>query len=213
MNSENKSHTTDALNAKIELIDELIKSKSSQLEVMVDSLKRIEGFSMGSKETANKVEEFIKKQKRDLKDLAEQGKLSEEVRSFTDSVIHAALVNAKKTAEENEKLYFIKQGEMLCLKQEVEKLIVLKKNHEIALENAQKQAEQTAEVVPTADEVKEESAPKEQSPQKTRKDKNPNTRVGRTALRLAEARKKSIEASKILLENVSKKRGRKPKAK
>jgi len=215
MSQETHLYSKDELDARIKFLDELIKAKSSQLETMNENLKKFEGFSIGSKDVSSKVEEFIKKQKNEMKELSAQGNLSEEVRNFTDSVIHTAQVFAKSVADENEKIYFVKQGEAVFLNQEIERLNALKINHEIALDKIKMQEEVQANNSETLkeesiQEEKQEPIVKEQK-KRVRKDKNPHTKFGRTSMRLIEARKKALESSQEPQENVSKKRGRKPK--
>ncbi len=215
MSQETHLYSNDELETRIKFLDELIRAKSSQLEMMNENLKKFEGFSIGSKEVSSKVEEFIKKQKNEMKELSAQGKLSEEVRNFTDSVIHTAQVFAKSIADENEKIYFVKQGEAVFLSQEIERLNALKINHEVALEKTKKQEETQVnkpEILKeeSIQEEKQEPIVKEQK-KRVRKDKNPHTKLGRTSLRLIEARKKALESSQEPSENASKKRGRKPK--
>jgi len=203
MNQENQLYTKDELNTRIKFLNELIDGKTSQLEMMNDALKKVEIFSAGSKDIGNKVDEFIRVQKKELNELVIQGKLSEEIKNFTDSVINIIQIFSKKSSEENEKLHFIRQGEFIFLSQEIERLTSLKKNHEVALEKMnQNEVKKTFEDVHT--EIEKDV--KKEKKIRIRPDKDPNTVLGRTSMRLVEARRKSIELSSTSFENVSKKK-------
>ena len=195
---------------RVRLLTELIGDKTTSLNSMIENIKKLDGYVLGSKESISKVEEHIKKQKKELVELLTQKKIPQEVASLIDGVLRSTSAFAKNVAMDAERLFYSKQGEMIFLKQDIEKLSSIKANHESELENVQKQQEEkaeTKEVTPVkADE------PVQEKKQPVRPDKNPNTKIGRAAMDIMERKKKAAGSSQTTQENSTKKRGRKPKA-
>ena len=195
---------------RVRLLTELIGDKTTSLNSMIENIKKLDGYVLGSKESISKVEEHIKKQKKELVELLTQKKIPQEVASLIDGVLRSTSAFAKNVAMDAERLFYSKQGEMIFLKQDIEKLSSIKANHESELENVQKQQEEkaeTKEVTPVkADE------PVQEKKQPVRPDKNPNTKIGRAAMDIMERKKKTAGSSQATQENSTKKRGRKPKA-
>ena len=195
---------------RVRLLTELIGDKTTSLNSMIENIKKLDGYVLGSKESISKVEEHIKKQKKELVELLTQKKIPQEVASLIDGVLRSTSAFAKNVAMDAERLFYSKQGEMIFLKQDIEKLSSIKANHESELENVQKQQEEkaeTKEVTPVkADE------PVQEKKQPVRPDKNPNTKIGRAAMDIMERKKKAAGSSQATQENSTKKRGRKPKA-
>jgi hypothetical protein len=196
--SEQQAFDPKTLTTRIEILSEIVETKTSQLNNLIEGLKRLDGYVLGSKESVEKIEKHIKQQKNELKELASQGKVSKEIFSFLDSVFNSMISFVKSVSLDAERLFFSKQGETVFLKQDIEKMVVLKKNHEVALKATEK------------NELKKEVEVKEEI-QKVRPDKNPNTKIGRAAIDIAERKKKAKESSILNKENSLKKRGRKPK--
>lgn len=196
--SEQQTFDPKTLATRIEILSEIVETKTSQLNNLIEGLKRLDGYVLGSKESVEKIEKHIKQQKNELKELASQGKVSKEIFSFLDSVFNSMISFVKSVSLDAERLFFSKQGETVFLKQDIEKMVVLKKNHEVALKATEK------------NELKKEVEVKEEI-QKIRPDKNPNTKIGRAAIDIAERKKKAKESSILNKENSLKKRGRKPK--
>lgn len=196
--SDNNKDFTMAVNARVKLFLELINDKNNQLNAMVENIKRLDGYVLGSKESVDKIEKHIKQQKVELNQLVSQNKLPKEVATLIDSALNSTLIFAKNICLDAERLFFSKQGEIVFLKQDIEKLNALKANHEGALSNAKKQ-EQVQE--------KQQPTPIE----KVRPDKNPNTKIGKAAIDIMERKKRVMENVKAVKEDAAKKRGRKPK--
>lgn len=207
MNDNNDQlNFANTLTIREKLIEELIEEKTSFLNASIENLKRVDGYVLGSRESINRVTDHIKKQKKELVDLIAQKNVTQEVVNLIENALQNILATAKNISADAEKLFYSKQGELVCLKQELEKLSLIKANHESAILNIQKQQEQNAkkaEIVVTEKETKEKAI---------RPDKNPNTKIGRAALDIMERKKKAVSSLKTSQENVPKKRGRKSKA-
>ena len=210
MSNKDQKDFINTLVTRARLLTELIGDKTTSLNSMIENIKRLDGYVLGSKESIAKVEEHIKKQKKELVELLTQKKIPQEVASLIDGVLRSTSAFAKNVAMDAERLFYSKQGEMIFLKQDIEKLSSIKANHESELENVQKQQEEkaeTKEVTPVkADE------PVQEKKQPVRPDKNPNTKIGRAAMDIMERKKKAAGSSQTTQENSTKKRGRKPKA-
>jgi len=193
--SEEKSFDLKTLTSRIQILSEIVDTKTSQLNTLIENLKRLDGYVLGSKESIEKIEKHIKQQKNELKELTAQGKISKEISSFLESVFNSISTFSKSIPLDAERLFFSKQGEISFLKQDVEKLISLKNNHESAAKNVETKKEET----------KEEH-------QRVRPDKNPHTKIGQAAIDIAERKRKAKESLETAKENSSKKRGRKPKS-
>lgn len=208
MSDSKQQDLTSTMSARVKLFLELINDKNNQLNLMIENLKRLDGYVLGSKESVDKIEKHIKQQKNEVKDLTKQNKIPHEVATLLDAALNGVLIFAKNISLDAERLFFSKQGEMIFLKQDIEKLINLKNTHESSLN---KNVEEQKKIQDDAS----QKAPAIEEKAKIRPDKNPNTRAGRAAMDIAERRKKSLETMKELKqlkENSGKKRGRKPKA-
>ena len=210
MSNKDQKDFMNMMATRVRLLTELIGDKTTSLNSMIENIKKLDGYVLGSKESISKVEEHIKKQKKELVELLTQKKIPQEVASLIDGVLRSTSAFAKNVAMDAERLFYSKQGEMIFLKQDIEKLSSIKANHESELENVQKQQEEkaeTKEVTPVkADE------PVQEKKQPVRPDKNPNTKIGRAAMDIMERKKKAAGSSQTTQENSTKKRGRKPKA-
>ena len=210
MSNKDQKDFMNMMATRVRLLTELIGDKTTSLNSMIENIKKLDGYVLGSKESISKVEEHIKKQKKELVELLTQKKIPQEVASLIDGVLRSTSAFAKNVSMDAERLFYSKQGEMIFLKQDIEKLSSIKANHESELENVQKQQEEkaeTKEVTPVkADE------PVQEKKQPVRPDKNPNTKIGRAAMDIMERKKKTAGSSQATQENSTKKRGRKPKA-
>lgn len=202
MSEGNQSDFGSMVSARVKLFVELINDKNSQLNTMIENLKRLDGYALGSKESIDKIEKHIKQQKSELASLVEQNKIPKEVATLIESVLNNMMLFAKNVSLDAERLFYSKQGEMVFLKSDIEKLVKLKASHESALSKKQEEKAQQEKTV--VSETKENK-------QKTRPDKNPNTKIGKAAIDIAERKKKILETVKEIKEG-SGKRGRKPKS-
>lgn len=194
------------LEAKVQLLAELADKKSMQINAMIENLKKLDGYALGSKETTDKVEEHVKKQLGEIDVFVAEQKITKEVANLVRVALNSTLAQAKAVSKDAEKLFFSKQGEIVFTRQEIEQHIALKeayKNNIRELQKASTETEVSKEVEPVVESQKQE---------RIRPDKNPNTKVGRTAMRVVETRKKAKESSQMAEEKTSKKKGKKPKA-
>ncbi len=210
MSNKDQKDFINALTTRARLLTELIGDKTTSLNSMIENIKRLDGYVLGSKESIAKVEEHIKKQKKELVELLTQKKIPQEVANLIDGVLRSTSAFAKNVAMDAERLFYSKQGEMIFLKQDIEKLSSVKANHESALANVQKQQEEKEETKQDAPAKTDE--PVQEKKQPVRPDKNPNTKIGRAAMDIMERKKKAASSSQTIQENSTKKRGRKPKA-
>jgi hypothetical protein len=197
---ENKNFLNkDLLAAQVLLLDEMIEEKTSQISIMLENLKRFEGHSSGSKETSEKIGNYIKKQQADLKKMVEAQQLTPEIGKFIEAVLEATRSFVRATCSDVERLYFLKQGEALCTKSELDKLTELKSQSEKKIESLKNESAadiaEDAEQKEESQEVKEEEKSNPVSKTKEKKtrvrpDQDPTTRAGRAAMDIANRRKK-----------------------
>ena len=214
MSQEKENATIKALASRSKLLEELITDKKTQLNSLVESLKRLEGYTVGSKELTEKLGKHVKQQKKELAELVAQEKISKDFSDFVETVLNNVVIFSKNESLESDRLFYSKQGEIVFLRQDLEKLIVSKTNHDSAIKTRLEEAKK--------EEAKKEEAKKEEAKQEVQKpkeqttrirpDKDPTTRAGRAALDIAERRKKALEKQKASEEADKKKRGRKPKS-
>lgn len=194
MNNED-TFNKDQAAAVVSFLDGLIAEKTTQLTMMLENLKRIEAQASGAKEISDKVGIYIKRQQTDALKLAEKQQFSPEISKFFDTALEAIRGFVRATCNDAERLYFLRQGEMLCLKAEVDKLSELKLQHEQKVEDFKKQVkpvnvEGTKETNQLDDAAKKAKKNKEEKAQRVRPDQDPTTRAGRAAMDIAERRKK-----------------------
>jgi hypothetical protein len=197
---DNKNADKDFLVNKIVVLQEMIVEKTSQFNEMVETIKRFEGHSSGSKDLSEKIGNHIKKQQADVAQLATQQKLAPDISKFVEMVLENVRTFVRQACGDVERLYFSKQGELLFLQQEIEKLIISKKKCEQNLKELE--TPQEPQEVNSSSEVAEQSldaaAEKEQQPAKkkrVRPDQDPTTRAGRAAMDIAERKKKAKKAA------------------
>ena len=178
---------------KIKFLEEMISERNSQFNQMLESIKRVEGYSNGAKELSEKIGNYIKKQQAELDNLKSQQKIAPDVSAFVGNILEGIRTFVRATCGDVERVYFSNQGELLFVKDDIEKLNKKKLNHlnEVqAIEAKEKQQEVNAEEnknVPAeeVDDVQQKSKKKK----RVRPDKDPTTRVGRAAMDIAERRK------------------------
>lgn len=209
MSQEKENATIKALASRSKLLEELITDKKTQLNSLVESLKRLEGYTVGSKELTEKLGKHVKQQKKELAELVAQEKISKDFSDFVETVLNNVVIFSKNESLESDRLFYSKQGEIVFLRQDLEKLIVSKTKHDSAIKTRLEEAKQ--EEAKKEEAKQEVQKPKEQTT-RIRPDKDPTTRAGRAALDIAERRKKALEKQKASEEADKKKRGRKPKS-
>ena len=209
MSQEKENATIKALASRSKLLEELITDKKTQLNSLVESLKRLEGYTVGSKELTEKLSKHVKQQKKELAELVAQEKISKDFSDFVETVLNNAVIFSKNESLESDRLFYSKQGEIVFLRQDLEKLIVSKTNHDSAIKTRLEEAKQEEA---KKEEAKQEVQKLKEQTTRIRPDKDPTTRAGRAALDIAERRKKALEKQKASEEADKKKRGRKPKS-
>lgn len=182
---------------KIKFLEEMISERNSQFNQMLESIKRVEGYSNGAKELSEKIGNYIKKQQAELDNLKSQQKIAPDVSAFVGNILEGIRTFVRATCGDVERVYFSNQGELLFVKDDIEKLNKKKLNHlnEVqAIEAEEKQQEVNAEEnknVPAeeVDDVQQKSKKKK----RVRPDKDPTTRAGRAAMDIARRRKSARE--------------------
>lgn len=187
MDNIKKEQSVETTTAKIELLEDLITENSKIIDLMIENIKKLDNYAGGSRESADKVIKFVEAQKSEFLKIIEKESIGD-IKQLTNLVVlllNNVLEQTRKIAKEAENLYFAKQGELLFAKQGLDKLKNLKKNYRDALnENKPKQEDDSSK-------EKEQTQSSQDAPTtRIRPDKNPNTRVGKAALDLAERRKK-----------------------
>lgn len=189
---DNKNADKDFLANKIVVLQEMIVEKTSQFNEMVETIKRFEGHSSGSKDLSEKIGNHIKKQQADVVQLATQQKIAPDISKFIEIVLENVRTFVRQACGDVERFYFSKQGELLFLQQEIEKLMILKNDCEQKLNQqnsiaVQQKIESDSAKVPVAIEIVEKSV----KPKRVRPDQDPTTRVGRAAIDIKERKLKT----------------------
>ncbi len=186
----------DALTNRVSFLQEIISQKVLQFNEMLESLKKFEGYSTGSKEIVEKTSNHIKKQQAELDNLVTGQKISPEISKFISTILESVRSFVRLTCGDAERQYFSKQGELLFLQQEVEKLANTKLEYEQRIKDldtatVKTKLEETApkiESLPAQD--KSQTGVTTAKKKRVRPDQDPTTRAGRAALDIAERRKK-----------------------
>lgn len=189
---DNKNADKDFLANKIVVLQEMIVEKTSQFNEMVETIKRFEGHSSGSKDLSEKIGNHIKKQQTDVVQLATQQKIAPDISKFIEIVLENVRTFVRQACGDVERFYFSKQGELLFLQQEIEKLMILKNDCEQKLNQqnsiaVQQKIESDSAKVSVAIETVEKSV----KPKRVRPDQDPTTRVGRAAIDIKERKLKT----------------------
>lgn len=173
---ENKKNINSAsLDAQITLLDELIQERRSRFTSLNDAMKMVEGYSIGIKEATNKLDEHIKQQKKDLLDVLIKQQINQEAYRFVENILNVTSNVNKGIIDDGGKIVFMRQQEIMSLKQEIEKLFEVKSSKEKELNELKIQ----------------ELLEKKRSERQHRPDQDPTTKVGQTAMELKVKRKKA----------------------
>jgi len=197
---DNKNFDKDFLANKLVVLQEMIVEKTSQFNEMVETIKRFEGHSSGSKDLSEKIGNHIKKQQADVVQLASQQKIAPDISKFVEIVLENIRTFVRQACGDVERLYFSKQGELLFLQQEIEKLVISKKKCEQSVKDLETPPE-PHEVASSKIEENVASVPVEERQQPTKKkrvrpDQDPTTRAGRAAIDIAERKKRNKKEQK-----------------
>ena len=197
----------DVLLKRILFLQEIISEKIIQFNELIESIKRHEGHSIGSKELIEKVSDHIKKQQVVVGDMVSQQQTTLEISNFINIILENVKLFVNAVCGDAEKLYFFKQGELMFLKQEIEKLNKLKLEYEQKVEVLDKERlnkEESCVNDSATDTLKENTKKSKEASiegstpvdgenklkKRIRPDQDPNTRAGRAALDLVARRKK-----------------------
>ena len=194
-------NNTIILETKVELLTNLLKEHLIESQNQENSLKRLDGYSFGSKEISKKFAEFIGKKKLEIATLVKEGKLPQQVGTFIQEILNGNLSFISKEQAEAEKLFFVKQGELLTVKNQAKKInstLEQTKTELQQIKNDELKEKESRQI------VIESALPKTEKP---RPDKDPTTKIGRAAMDLMERKRKTREELQV----PEKKRGRKKK--
>lgn len=112
----------DRLKDKISLIEEFIKEKQKELEQLSKDSLRVDDYSQGIKDAIQKIENHINIQKKEILELRIKQQLNLEAFNFIDGLLESALIVAKKTNLEGEKISLTKRVELANKSAELLKL-------------------------------------------------------------------------------------------
>ena len=186
MNDKKNDLSKETLKIRADLLHELIEEKANSLNSVSENLKKIDSYTLGSKESLEKLRTYVSFQTKEFMKLATKENFDPKVMSVVEIVLNNIQEHSRMVAKESENLYCVKQGEFLTIKQELDKIKALKKNHDSMISS--QDLENAEEKLHALDEVQEE--PKKEEPKRVRPDKNPKTRIGRAAMDLAERKRK-----------------------
>ena len=210
---------SDSLKNKLEIIDSFIKTTADELCLLEENIKKIEGFSFGAKDLADKFKGHVSKTQTEIISLINEQKITQPIANLLNSSLLGSLKFVKDGAIEADRIFYVRQGEILGIKSRIKKLISLDSSIKQELIKAEQEENvlTEAEVLPEeevsknensfTDELKEDvslhdTCEEDQSvivefPEdstenvKVRPDKNSKTKVGRASIDLAERRKKA----------------------
>lgn len=214
MNEETKSQ----LEIEEKLLKRLLSSIENESKELEDIVKRYEGYSYGSSELVKKFDEFKTKKNKEFSDLVQNQKMNAGVANLLAALLNDSsrfLNNEKITAE---KMYCVKQGELLRANSQKSKVEVMIGSIKGELEKMNSQIEQAENVINPSfleqDSILagDDTARIEESKNRIRPDKNPNTKIGRAAMEIERRRQLSKSSAAEESQNNSEKRKpRKPK--
>jgi hypothetical protein len=142
------------LQHKAETVKEIAESTRKEIEELRETLKRLDGFAYGHKEIASKFKDHVKKQQDELVGLANEGKIAPAVVSFVSSYVLASQKFLNEAEKEARKLLHTRQGELIAIVSNEEKLRAL----------AAKIEEEIGGLVKEAEKKEEEAVAKQPSP-------------------------------------------------
>lgn len=176
--------TTDNISIRIEFLNELKSSAAADLRSLEETIKRVEGFSFGCKDVAEKFEKFVAKNQSEYAALATEGKLHQSVVNLMSNNSTAFLSFIKENAIEAEKMLCIRRGELMSLKARIQ-------SFDINLEGMQKKLLEleAAKNAPPAG----FSEALQEHPQRVRPDQDETTRIGKAAADLKRRRASKVE--------------------
>jgi hypothetical protein len=144
-----KKKKIEALSQKVELLAGLVVATIEEYSAFESNIKQLEGFAFGVNETSSKFRGYIDRHKAEVAGLEKQGKISAGVVSLMNSAADNVLKFVKENAKDADKLHYVRQGEILALKNKAKNL---KAQHDAAkVELEQLQAEVETEALALAE--------------------------------------------------------------
>lgn len=230
---------SDSLKHKLEIIRSFVTLTTDDLKVLEENLKKIEGFSLGAKEVAEKFKEYVSNNQIEIKKLLNEQKMTQADANLFNGSLMKSLKFVKDTSRDADRMFYVRHGEIIGIKSRINKMISLGSSTEEELFRAEKEEEleliasesAAKEVLYIAgtdiSETKDENScdlkmsnlfSAESQQDKTenariRPDKNSKTKIGRAAIDLAERRKNASKLTdsdtQMTTDKVSKKRHKK----
>jgi hypothetical protein len=219
-----KDKKIEALSLKLELLTEMLKNAEEETKTLELNLRRMEGFSLGAKDVSDKLKEYSKKNSQELILSLKEGKISQPAAQLIEGAVVKTVNFAKEKSDEADRLFYIRQGELLGAKNKnlklkqfqesvAEELAALNLSGEVDNEIVAIEMETEPEIIwedsqvisVDVTKIESEVASEMDSPRpivensnlkksRVRPDKNPNTKIGRAAMDLAERRRKVKES-------------------
>jgi hypothetical protein len=186
MNDDKKELTAETLTIRASLLDELITDRSKSIDNMIENVKKLDTYAAGTKEGSEKIRKLAENQKSEFAKYAEKENVDKNIVNIVEIILNNILEYTRNVSKEAENFYFAKQGELIFAKQELEKLQILKMNHNNLINDEKSKKDQIAET--SLDNVAE--GKEQEKPKRIRPDKDPSTRVGKAAIDLAERKRK-----------------------
>ena len=135
------------LQHKAETVKEIAESTRKEIEELRETLKRIDGFAYGHKEIASKFKDHVKKQQDELVGLANEGKIAPAVVNFVSSYSLSSQKFINEAENDARKLLHTRQGELIALVSNEEKLRTLASKIEEEINGLMQEAKKEEEVL------------------------------------------------------------------
>jgi hypothetical protein len=163
--------SVDSNQIKLNLLQELLANKANELKELNGKASRFEDYFSGFKDALQKMETYVRANKKGLVDLRVEGKIGTDVYGFVDNIFDSFFNVIKDLQLENERLALAKKTEITFKTSEIQSL------QKIVASTTDSNFTASSDV---------ETKKKER---KHRPDKDPTTRIGAAALDLTERKK------------------------
>jgi chromosome segregation ATPase len=192
-----------SLEHKIQVLEELAASMQQDAEDLRETLKRLDGFAYGHKELVGKYKGHVEKQQEELAGLVKSSNLAPAVANFVLTYTAKSQKFLENAQLDARKLLHTRQGELVSLVSQLEKLKVsiesVKSEIEALKEEEKKEAplavslvEEPVETPSEKSEKKEEMSGKKGKKKTSRGRPDQAGPLAATVKRLKEARKKLV---------------------
>lgn len=190
--------------SKIEVMKNLLKSMEEESSALNGSVKRLDSYKFGLKDISNKFKDHVEKKRKELSIQIKEGKLNQQIANLIFNHLNDSHQFLKNESNEAEKFFNVRQGELLSLRNQIKKIndiivdLEARSRAELEVEeNKSSLEEKSSSENPSEDEIEvkfdieEESQSSKAQEERIRPDKNPNTKIGRAAIDLAERKRQS----------------------